>query len=558
MTRKVRSVSSAAGPDRPSQARSASSADGRSSGGRESRTKQGRQAGRPVRAVGGSAQGPAFQRPSLADRREQRRRQSRERRLRESIITPSGVRRIRDIDADRPVRRPRRGLLASLRDPVICYYGFIICVALLLILGIVMVFSSSSVDLIAAGQSPYSKVIRQCLFAFAGVVLGVIAAHIDVDSYRHGSFGFFFLTLCLQGLTLTPLGASAGGNSGWIVVGPVSFQPAELLKLSLCLWMPSTIVASRNARHYGRSLKEQLKPFSLALIGLFSAFGLVMAGKDLGTDIIILVIGGTALLCGGIDTRLMAVGVALVAAAVVGVFVTGSGNRMDRIRALLSHCQGADDKLGVCYQVIHGRYALASGGFFGLGLGASREKWSYLPEAQNDFIFAVIGEELGFVGAFLVILLFVLIAWFLGRVAWQMRPPAVPPTTPAARDTDIRRQYSRLVLMCILGWICFQAFINILVVLQILPVMGVPLPFVSAGGTALIACLTASGAATAMMREQPEISAVFPGRTARRRRRATRAAGSIRPEKHERRDHTDGIAHDRQGGRVRHDGGIRG
>ncbi len=498
---------------------------------------------------GGTSRGSSFQRPSLSERREQRRRKSQEQRLRDSIITSAGVRRISDIDADRPVRRPRRGLLASMRDPVICYYSFIICVALLLILGIVMVFSSSSVDLIAAGQSPYSKVIRQCLFAFVGVVFAVMAAHIDVDAYRHGSFFFFLITLCLQGLTLTQLGASAGGNSGWLVIGPVSFQPAELLKLSLCLWMPSTIVASRNARRYGRGFIEQLKPFSIALIGLIAAFGLVMAGKDLGTGIIILVIGGIALLCGGIDTRLMAGGIAVVATAVISVFVTGSGNRMDRIRALLSHCQSADDKLGVCYQVIHGRYALASGGFFGLGLGASREKWSYLPEAQNDFIFAVIGEELGFVGAFLVILAFALIAWFLGRVAWQMRPPAVPATTAAAKDTDIRRQYARLVLICILGWICFQAFINILVVLQILPVMGVPLPFVSAGGTALIACLTASGSATAMMREQPEISAVFPARSARRRR-AARTAGNIRPGKNERRDHTDGIGHDRRNGRV--------
>lgn len=548
MARQVRSASSDTGMGRGTADRSVSSAGDRQAGRQEGRRHEARSGF--AQGSGASSPGSSFQRPSLSDRREQRRRQARDRRLRDSIITPSGVRRINEIDADRPARRPRRGLLASMRDPVICYYGFIICVALLLILGIVMVFSSSSVDLIAAGQSPYSKVIRQCLFAFVGVVLAIIAAHISVDSYRHGSFAFFLCTLFFQALTLTPLGASAGGNSGWLAIGPFSFQPAELLKLSLCLWMPATIVASRNARRYGRGFMDQLRPFMIALIGLLLAFGLVMAGKDLGTGIIILIVGAVALLCGGIDPRLMAGGVAAVAAAIIGVFVTGSGNRMDRIRALLSQCKGADDKLGVCYQVIHGRYALASGGFFGLGLGASREKWSYLPEAQNDFIFAVIGEELGFVGAFLVILLFVLIAWFLGRVAWQMRPPAVPPTTPAARGADIRRQYSRLVLICILGWICFQAFINILVVLQILPVMGVPLPFVSAGGTALIACLTASGSATSMMREQPRIAAVFPARPARRHRRTARTAGSIRPQeqgrrqRYERRVDTDGGAHD--------------
>jgi hypothetical protein len=206
------------------------------------------------------------------------------------------------------------------------------------------------------------------------------------------------------------------------------------------------------------------------------------------------------------------------------VFVTGSGNRMQRIHALFSGCQGSDDKLGVCYQVIHGRFALASGGLFGLGLGASREKWSYLPEAQNDFIFAVIGEELGFVGALAVILLFALIAWFLLQVAVQMRPPAERPTTAVARVADHQRQYARIVLVCITGWICFQALINIMVVLQLAPVIGLPLPFVSAGGTALVSCLTASGVAAAMMREQPQIAAVFPPHTSHKARRRGSAA----------------------------------
>ena len=463
----------------------------------------------------------SFQRPTFAQQREQRRRRAYEEKMRNSIITPSGVKKIATIDADRPTPPRRKGFIASLREPVICYFGFIICVAVLLIIGLVMVFSSSSVDLIAAGRSPYSKVVQQSLFAFMGVVAAILASQIPVATYRHYSFAFFVLTLFLQLLTLTPLGASANGNSGWIVIGPINFQPAELLKLSLCLWMPATIVSSRNARIYGKSLKEQFKPYAIAIGGVSIAFILVILGKDLGTDLIILLIGAIALLCGGLDMRLMLIGLTGIGVGIVSVFVTGSANRMDRIRALTSGCKGADDKLGVCYQVVHGRYALASGGLFGLGLGASREKWSYLPEAQNDFIFAVIGEELGFVGAMLIIILFALIAWFLISVAVQMKPAITAPTTPAARASDHRRQYARLVIVCIMAWICFEALLNIMVVLQVAPVIGVPLPFVSAGGTALVSCLTASGVATAMMREQPDIAAVFPQRLVYRNHRSS-------------------------------------
>jgi cell division protein FtsW len=217
------------------------------------------------------------------------------------------------------------------------------------------------------------------------------------------------------------------------------------------------------------------------------AFLLVMAGKDLGTAMIIVLIGVVAFLLGGFPLRwLLSIGV-VGAVGIVGFFVLGNQNRISRILAAYKPCT-ASDVQGVCYQSIHGLYAMASGGLTGVGLGNSREKWNYLPEAHNDFIFAVIGEELGFIGACMVILAFVVMGWCLLRVAWLSRDG-----------------YARMVMVGIAAWIVSQALINICVVLGILPVMGLPLPFVSAGGTALIMCLISAGVAARMMRSLPEI-----------------------------------------------------
>ena len=374
-----------------------------------------------------------------------------------------------------------------LREPIVCYYGFILTVIVLTLFGLLMVFSSSTVDLVAAGESPFGQLITQSIFAVLGVAVAVAASFVPLRFYQWISFVALVLAIGLQALTLLGFGVSAGGNTGWISLGPVTFQPAEIMKLALCIWMPQVITVGKQ-RKLG-----SIKSFATALIFFGICFAFVLAGKDLGTGLVILLIGAVAVFAGGFNLKIyFAVG-AVAIAGIVGIFVLGSSNRMNRIAALFSGCSDASDAQGVCYQTIHGMYAIASGGLTGRGLGASIEKWNYLPEAHNDFIFAVIGEETGFIGASVVILLFAILAWCLINIALQM------PNHP----------YPRLVMVCITSWIVGQALINIAVVLQLVPVIGLPLPFVSAGGSALVMCLTASGVAVRMAREQDDIKAIF-------------------------------------------------
>ncbi|OZG48664.1 peptidoglycan glycosyltransferase FtsW [Bombiscardovia coagulans] len=375
--------------------------------------------------------------------------------------------------------------IRALLNPLWCYYGFITAIAALTVFGLMMVFSSSAVDMVAQGNSPWSQAIRQCIYCLVGFVMAGIAVFIPAALYRKFSTFFLWFGLFMQLLTFTPLGRSAGGNSGWIFIGGISLQPAEILKLALCIWLPAMLIESQQAQKIGEGLKAYWKP----ALGFMAAFGLIMMGKDLGTDMIIVIIGLVAFFVSGFPLKWFLTAAVLGLSGIVGFFVVGSGNRMQRILAAYGQCS-SDDLQGVCYQSVHGLYAMASGRLTGVGLGNSREKWNYLPEAHNDFIFAVIGEEMGFIGAALVVLAFLAVGWCMLRVAL---------TTPD--------HYARIVLICLASWIVGQALINICVVLGLLPVIGLPLPFVSAGGTALVLCLTAAGVAVQMMRTHPDIQA---------------------------------------------------
>ncbi|KFI39771.1 cell division protein FtsW [Bifidobacterium actinocoloniiforme DSM 22766] len=373
----------------------------------------------------------------------------------------------------------------ALLNPLWCYYGFITIVVALTVFGLMMVFSSSSVDMVAQGNSPWSQAIRQSGFCLGGFALAFVAMRFKASTYRKVSLPAVWFGLFLQMLTFTPLGRAAGGNAGWIFIGGFSLQPAEVLKLALCIWLPGALIDAADRSGQGEGLKAYWRPAA----GFLAAFGLIMAGKDLGTAMIIVFIGLVAFFVSGFPLKWFFTAAVAGVAGIIGFFVLGHGNRMQRIMAAYGECS-SDDLKGVCYQSVHGLYAMASGGLTGVGLGNSREKWNYLPEAHNDFIFAVIGEETGFIGAVIVILAFVAVGWCMLRVAL---------TTPDP--------YARIVLVCMAFWIVGQALINISVVLGLLPVMGLPLPFVSAGGTALVLCLVAAGVAVPMMRTHPDIQA---------------------------------------------------
>ncbi|MDI3331785.1 MAG: putative lipid II flippase FtsW [Micrococcus sp.] len=356
------------------------------------------------------------------------------------------------------------------------YYLILGCTLALTVIGLIMVLSSSSVENIGETSGSYDLFIRQAAFAVAGLGVMLGLSRLSTDRLRRLAWPALIIAVVLLMLVLTPLGHEVNGNRNWLKIGPATGQPSEAAKLALALW--AAAVLERKGRLIGQ-LKHSVVPvlFPVGTILL----GLVMIGRDLGTALVIMLIMAAVLFLAG--TRLLYFAVAGAVAA-VGVIIMAlvSSNRTVRIQAWLGNCDFATDP---CYQPQHGLYALASGGWWGLGLGQSRQKWSYIPEAENDFIFTILGEELGLVGALLVLALFAGLAVGMFRVA-------------SRADS----MFARICTGGILAWIVGQSFINISMVTGLLPVIGVPLPFISYGGSALTFVLAAVGVVLAFAREQ--------------------------------------------------------
>ena len=270
-------------------------------------------------------------------------------------------------------------------------------------------------------------------------------------------------------------GIDVGGNRGWLRIAGIQFQPAEFMKFTICLWFPLVMISMMRLKPGIRQswkawdLGDWGRTFGLYVLGL----GSVLLGKDLGTALVIILIGLMAIVASGFPMKY--VGLVGIAAVVgVAILTVFSSNRMSRIMATYTGCTA--DNIDVCYQATHSNYALASGGLLGVGLGNSREKWNYLPAAHNDFIFAIIGEELGLVGAAVVIALFLLFLYAGTRIA-QSSPD----------------NFGTMVAGGCTIMIAFQAFLNIAMVIGWFPVVGKPLPFISSGGSSLVAMLIMVG-----------------------------------------------------------------
>ncbi|MDR2704010.1 MAG: putative lipid II flippase FtsW [Cellulomonadaceae bacterium] len=361
------------------------------------------------------------------------------------------------------------------------YYLLCATTALLAILGLVMVLSSSTVSSIHDGKSPYSQFLVQGMYALIGLVTLFICTRVNLKVYRGLAWFALLLAMGLQVLTFIPgFALSAGGNTGWVLVPGTSyvFQPAEFGKPALALWL-GAILGKRHTELY-----QWRKAFFPAL-GAGAYIVLVLVGHDLGTALVFLILVFAAFFIAGVPGKLLGL-IGGAAAAVIGyvfIFQQGSGNRLARIAAAYNpNC----DKAGDCFQALHGRFALATGGIFGVGLGGSREKWNYLPEAHNDFIFAIIGEELGLMGTLMVLGLFVALGVAMARVVVRHPDPMVKITTAA-----------------VAAWIIGQALINIAVVVGIVPVIGLPLPLISSGGSALITTMAALGIVMSFSRSEP-------------------------------------------------------
>ncbi|AND16267.1 putative lipid II flippase FtsW [Rathayibacter tritici] len=364
----------------------------------------------------------------------------------------------------------------------------------LVLFGLTMVLSSSSVTSYVSSDDSFGGFLRQGGFALLGIPMMLVVSRLPVTVWKRITPALLVAGCVLQGLVLfTPLGESVGGNRNWIRLGAFSMQPSEIIKLALALWLGLLL-----ARRYrsAKDWKDALVP--VLIVGGF-AIGLVLIGGDLGTVVIMAGIVLAALFYANVQMRIL-VPIVVVGAIGAVLFAVSSDNRLTRIMSFLGDCSNVEEYQNSCWQPVHGTWAMASGGIFGVGLGNSKAKWSWLPAADNDYIFAIIGEELGLIGAIVVLALFVVLAVAFFRVIHASTDPFVRISTGA-----------------IMVWLIGQAFVNIGVVLGVLPVLGVPLPLISSGGTALLSSLLAIGVVLSFARTQ---TAPLPGAGVLRRRKA--------------------------------------
>ncbi|AYG04755.1 putative lipid II flippase FtsW [Gryllotalpicola protaetiae] len=334
--------------------------------------------------------------------------------------------------------------------------------------GLLMVLSSSYVSSHADGSSFFAKFMNQGLYAIIGVPIMLVVSRIPQKFWQRTAWLALLGASLLQVLVVfTPLGYGINNNTNWLKIGPILFQPSELIKIALVLWLGMFLTRKETRlRKFGQALVPALL---ISIVPLF----LIMKGNDLGTTMIVgLMLIGALFFAGVPLWQLLVTGVAAGGAAFVLAF--SSANRTHRIMAFL-HPEAADPN-GDGYQVLQGQWGMANGGVFGVGLGNSQSKWNWLPASSTDFIFSITAEELGLIGAVLVLLLFVALAFVLLRII-----------------RSAKTVFARAVTGGVLVWIIGQAVINIAVVVGLFPVLGVPLPLISSGGTALISTLAALG-----------------------------------------------------------------
>ena len=365
-----------------------------------------------------------------------------------------------------PLNNLRTWLQDNFRAESIYFYRLAGLTGFLVVFGLVMVLSSSSIDSLVANRDAYYIFSRQFLYAIIGVSLMLIIASMPLNFIRNRVGLVLMIGFGLQ-FAVPFIGISVNGNTNWLSIAGFTLQPSEFLKLALIMYM-GWFISNRELEMDN----PQRVLYPLLAVGGAAIF-LVMLGRDLGTAVIFAFIIFGTLLMAGVPGKILG-RVALAAIALAAVATATSTSRMARITAWLNPGSASSDAFN--WQFEHGTWALAAGGVFGVGLGNSKMKWSWIPEVENDFIFAVIGEELGLVGAMVVIGLFALLIASLIRVMLR------------AQTT-----FARITTLGVVIWILSQSAVNIAVVLGVLPVLGVPLPLISAGGSSLIATLAGIG-----------------------------------------------------------------
>jgi cell division protein FtsW len=354
--------------------------------------------------------------------------------------------------------------------------------ALMLGFGLLMVLSSSSVSAFRIGGSSFSVFANQATYAIVGLVCFCAAQYIPVRVMRSLSTAAVIISLALLVAVLLPgVGAVVNGARSWIRLGGLQFQPSEVAKLALLVWMAHVLAARRSTL---RSPKALLVPV-LPVFALMAA--LIMMQPDLGTTVALTIVFMAVLFFAGAPWWMFA---GLGTAGLVGFFALAftADYRMARLLSFVN----PEAHPEVSYQLLQSLYGMGNGGWFGVGLGQSRAKWSYLPNADSDFIFAVIGEELGLIGAGILLLLFALLAYTGLRIARRNVDPFV-----------------KIVASAGTVWLVGQAAINIGYVVGLLPVTGIPLPMISAGGTSLLITMVVFGLLANFARREPQAAAAL-------------------------------------------------
>ncbi len=376
-----------------------------------------------------------------------------------------------------------RGRMHALREliarPLAPYYLILGITALLLLLGLAMVLSTGSIKDLTDGESPYSDFFKQLIGVVVASPLAWLASRSSPRLFRAAAYPLLAISIIGLGLTLiNGVGHETNGASRWIRIGPEEFQPSELAKLALVLW-GADLLARKEKLGLLADWRHMLIPL-MPVTGLIAM--LVMAGDDLGTTFIIVIIFLALLWVAGAPGRLFTLMLILMGLVLVLLMVT-SPYRLSRITGFLSP---QTNPTGPAQQSIQGKWALGSGGWFGVGLGAGGAKWGWVPEDWSDFIFAIIGEELGLVGTLCVTALYGALAYAGLRVARR------------AEDG-----FSRLAAAAITIWIVMQAVVNMGAVINVLPITGVPLPLVSEGLSSVLVTMVALGMLMSFARREP-------------------------------------------------------
>jgi cell division protein FtsW len=363
------------------------------------------------------------------------------------------------------------------------YYLMIGALTLLSALGIVMVLSASSVVSLQQSGSTYSIFFKQLLFFAISIIALLLVSHWKARVWERVSRYSLPLSLMALCLPLIPgLKLTVNGNTNWIQFGGFTMQPSEFAKIGLILWCAARL------RKYDETVTHRTatRHISFVLVGTIPVLALILKGGDLGTTVIILGIIATMLFVSGLPIRHFIGMGGLAVLGVVGL-VAVAPYRLHRFSAVLNPFAPAVYKLAG-WQPAHSVMGLASGGLFGVGLGASRQKWGNLSEAHTDFIFSVIGEELGLLGTLVVLSLYAALIYGVFRTAMQTR--------------DL---LSRYACAGIGAWLMMQVIVNIGSDIGVLPVVGVTLPFISYGGSSLIANFLGIGYVLGVSRKDPKV-----------------------------------------------------